>query len=120
MGQDDVRCQRSQVRRVSANFGRVGATPASVGPHVAADDPAQLPESLKERPDEGLKLRIVRGRGEEYADAPHPLGLLRAGGEGPSSRRAAEEGDELAPSHECASCSITSSATSPLRVGAAP
>ena len=41
----------------------------------------------------------------EHADAPHPLGLLRARRERPRRRRAAEQRDELAPPH-----SITSSA----------
>ena len=44
-------------------------------------------------------FRIVRGRGHEHADAPHPLGLLRARRERPRRRRAAEQRDELAPSH---------------------
>ena len=41
----------------------------------------------------------------EHADAPHPLGLLRARRERPRRRRTAEQRDELAPLH-----SITSSA----------
>ena len=105
MGQDDVRRERDQFRRVSANVGGIGRGPAGVDPHVAADGPAQLLQPLQERPDAGLKFRIVRGRGQEYADAPHPLGLLRARRERPRRRRAAEQRDELAPLH-----SITSSA----------
>ena len=38
-----------------------------------------------------------RNNGEENADAPHPLGLLRARRERPRRRRAAEQRDELAP-----------------------
>ena len=49
--------------------------------------------------DAGLKIRIVRGRGQEHADAPHPLGLLRARCKRPRRRRAAEKRDELAPPH---------------------
>ncbi len=41
MGQDDVRRERGQFRRVSANFGGIGRGPAGVDPHVAADGPAQ-------------------------------------------------------------------------------
>ena len=33
----------------------------------------------------------------EHADAPHPLGLLRARRQRPRRRRAAEQRDELAP-----------------------
>ena len=35
----------------------------------------------------------------EHADAPHPLGLLRARGERPRSRRAAENADKFPPPH---------------------
>ena len=38
----------------------------------------------------------------QHADAPHPLALLRARRERPRGR-AAEQSDELAPSHELAS-----------------
>src|SRR5215831_5190322 len=40
-GQDDVRCERDQFRRVSANLGGIGRGPAGVDAHVAADGPAQ-------------------------------------------------------------------------------
>ena len=50
--------------------------------------------------------------GKEYADAPHPLGLLRACCQRPCGRRATQERDELAPPH-----SITSSARSSSDVG---
>jgi hypothetical protein len=49
---------------------------------------------------------VTRGLVDEYADPPNPLRLLRARRERPRRRRAAEERDELAPSH-----SITSSAS---------
>ena len=61
--------------------------------------PAQLLQPLQERRDAGLRFRIVRGCGHEHADAPHPLGLLRARRERPRRRRAAEQRDELAPPH---------------------
>ena len=41
VGQDDVRRERGQFRRVSANFGGTGCGPAGIDPHVAADAPAQ-------------------------------------------------------------------------------
>ena len=63
----------------------------SVDPRVAADVPAQLPQPLQERPEAGLKFRIIRGCGQKYADAPHPLGLLRARGKRPRSCRAAQQ-----------------------------
>jgi hypothetical protein len=57
--------------------------------------PAQLLQPLKERSDTGLKFRIVRGCGQENADAPHPFGRLRARRKRPGSRRAAEQRNEI-------------------------
>ena len=76
MGQDDVGYERGQFRRVSANFGGIGRGPAGVDAYDAADAPAQLLQPLQERPDAGLEFHIVRGCGQEYADAPHTLALL--------------------------------------------
>src|SRR5262249_21655046 len=84
---------------------RLASRPTDLNPHVAADGPAQQRQPLQERPDAGLKYRIIRGCVHEHADAPHPLALLRARCERPRRRRAAEQTDELAPFH-----SITSSA----------
>jgi hypothetical protein len=44
-------------------------------------------------------LLIVRCERYEHTNAPHALTLLRARRERPRSRGAAQEGDELAPSH---------------------
>ena len=43
MGQDNVGRECNQFCRVPANGGCIGAGPAGVDPHVAADDPIQLP-----------------------------------------------------------------------------
>jgi hypothetical protein len=59
-----------------------------------------LLQPLQECLDAGLKLRIVRGCGQEHADAPHPLGLLRAYAKRPRDRSAAKERNERAPSHD--------------------
>jgi hypothetical protein len=100
MGQDDVRRERDQFRCVSANFVGIGRGPAGVDPHVAADRPAQQRQRLQERPDPGLKFHIVRGCGQEDADASHALGLLRACcDERPRGSRAAEKRNELASLH---------------------
>ena len=72
--------------------------PPGIDPHVAAVGPAQLLQALQERREAGLPFRIVRGQVHKHADAPHPLGLLRACGERPR-RRAAEKRDELASPH---------------------
>ena len=108
MDQDDVRRERSQFRRVPANFGGIGTGPAHVDPYVAADGPAQLPQRLQERPDAGLKIWIAGGYAQEYADVPHALGLLRA--RGARQRRGSRSGDERAPLHSITSparaCSV--------------
>jgi len=44
MGHNDVRSERGQIRRVSANVADVSRGPADVDPHVAADAPIQLPQ----------------------------------------------------------------------------
>src|SRR5262245_46871359 len=48
-GQDNVRRERDQFRRESANAVGIARTPAILDPHVAAVDPAQLLQSLLER-----------------------------------------------------------------------
>src|SRR5262249_53266683 len=80
-------------------------SPAEVDAHVAALSPAQFRQSLRERHDPGLRLRIVRSQVHQHADAPHPLWLLRTRRERPPGCRAAEQRDEVTPLH-----SITSSA----------
>src|SRR5262249_2017484 len=61
-----------------------------------------------ERCETGLKHRIVRGAGQEDADPPHALALLRARSERPRGRTP-EQRDELA-SLQLGAHSITSSA----------
>src|SRR5262249_32928224 len=63
----------------------------------------------------GLKFPIVRSRGQEHADQPHALAVLRARRERPS-RSAAEQRDEVATLHRC-DHSITSSARASTVVG---
>jgi hypothetical protein len=46
---------------------------------------------LKKRGNTALSFRIVRGQVHEHADAPHPLGLLRALRERPRRRRAGKQ-----------------------------
>src|SRR5262249_13183349 len=106
MRQDDLWRESGQFSRVSTNFGGIVGRPARVDPHVAADGPAQDRKPLLESPDPGLKYRIVRRCGQQHADPPHSLLLLRARRERPC-HRAAEERDELAPPNH----SITSLAS---------
>src|SRR5262245_61620455 len=82
----------------------IAAGPTIVDLDIASFEPAQALQALQQRRDIGLSLHIALGVPHEHADPPHPLGLLRPGRERPCGR-AAEQRDELAPSH-----SITSSA----------
>jgi hypothetical protein len=43
--------------------------------------------------------RVVRGQGHQYADASHPLRLLRACREWPNDRRTSNSSDEVASPH---------------------
>src|SRR5215831_2872449 len=103
-GQNDVRPQRDQFRSIFAIVFEIGCGKAMINPHIVAVGPAQLLQPLLECREAYLVVLIVHGRTREHADAPHPLGLLRACRERPR-RRAADERYELAPLH-----SITSSA----------
>src|SRR6516162_550714 len=74
---------------------KIAGAPAVVDLHIAAFDPAQLPQALHKGLDAKPVLRIFDAH--QHADPPHPLGLLRACRERPRRRRAADERDELAP-----------------------
>jgi hypothetical protein len=74
----------------------VSAAPTKVHPHVAANGPTQARKRSRERR-EGRLRGIAFVARYEHADAPHGLALLRAQCERPR-RRAAEPGDDFAPS----------------------
>ena len=99
MGQDDIRSKPDQFRRMPANLGGIASGPAGIDPEVAADGPAQQRQPLQKRPDPSLKLRIVRGCVQEYADAPHALALLRARRERPRRRCTTQNTKKFASSH---------------------
>ena len=100
--QDDVGRKRDQFRRVFASLIGVANRPAIVNPHVSAVSPTQLLQRLQECRGPELRARIVPvAAALKHCDAPHPLGLLRAGGERPSDGGATGKSDELAPPHTC-------------------
>src|SRR5262249_22938216 len=78
---------------------RVAAEPTVVDLGVLALPPAQFSKSCCERRCPGPLLGIAFGLRHEHANVPHPLGLLRACRERPSSYTAAEECDEFPPPH---------------------
>src|SRR5262245_7926135 len=98
-GQDDIRRCRHHLGYVSAKEIGIGRSPAGVDLHVTPDGPAQFLQPLRERRHPGCRFGIVCGQIHEYADAPHPLALLRTRRKRPRSRRAAEQDDEIAPSY---------------------
>src|SRR5262245_28587109 len=98
MGQNDVGRERDQFCRVSANVGSIGGGPARVDADVAADGPSHQSQSLMERCEASLKYRIVCGGGQEHADAPDAIRLLRPCRERPR-RRSADKRDEMPPLH---------------------
>jgi hypothetical protein len=72
----------------------INAVPPKVHPHVAAIGPTQARKRFNEPRDVRIRRFVAR---REHADGPHAVALLRARRQRPSSR-AAESGDELAPS----------------------
>src|SRR5215831_2762856 len=115
MRQDDVRRERGQFSCVLANFAGIARGPAGVDAHVAANGPAQERQRLQERPNAGLPFQIVRSCGQEHADAPHPLALLRVRREWPCDCRAPDQRDELAPSHSITPSARASSCAGTVR-----
>src|SRR6516165_4597029 len=107
-GQDDIRRERDQFRRVFARVFDSACGPAIISPHVAAIDPAQLLQALLERLSLGLSYRIVSGPAHDHANPPHPLRLLRACRERPRDCTT-EKRDELTPLHSITSSAMASS-----------
>src|SRR5262249_58372053 len=85
--------------------------PAGIDLHISADGPAKRLQPLQEGSEPCLVMRIVRRCGEEHADAPHPLALLRARRERPRGCRATEQRDEFAALHSITSSAVASSAS---------
>ena len=59
------------------SHGGIAAAPANVDLDVAALLPAEFLQALRKRRDARLSFGIVFGGIHQYADASHPLGLLR-------------------------------------------
>jgi hypothetical protein len=62
-------------------------------------DPAQFPQTLRERPKAHLRIRIVALVPVSAPDAPHALGLLRAHVERPRDSQTAHCIKKLPSSH---------------------
>src|SRR5262249_8345679 len=107
VGEDDVGRERNGFRYVPADVSGIRPSPARVDPDIAADAPARFLQTLHERADTNLVIRIVGRCGQEQGDTPHPLRLLPGCHDGPR-RRAAEKADERAPFHSITSSAIES------------
>src|SRR5262245_40149890 len=66
---------------------------------IMAFGPSTLLESLPERREAGLHVRIVLSEASQHADAPNPVVLLRPRRERPGRCRAAQQRYELAALH---------------------
>src|SRR3984893_18180452 len=95
-----------------------GRRPPSVDPDIAVLRPAELLESLAERRDKGLSLRVALGICHQHVDAPHALLLLRTHTKRPRDRCAPEERDEVAAIHSMTSSARASSAGGRVRPSA--
>ena len=95
-GKNNVGLECDQLAYEFANTLGIARAPADFDADVASVGPAQLLQGLQEGCITRSPFPIVRWQGADDADAPHALGLLRARGQRPSRRRAAEQRDELA------------------------
>jgi len=96
-GEDEIRGESDHFRRVLPRLD-VACCPAGLDLHIVTASPTQLLEALPKCGDASLPFRIIRGESHEHADAPHLLGLLRAGRERPRRCCAAECGQQFPPS----------------------
>src|SRR5262249_16053857 len=85
----------------------IGHRPTIIDLQIATDLPSELFQPLLQRGHAGLRFRIGQGAAHQYADPPHPAGLLRARHSRPCRRDAAQR-DELAPPHSIASSAMAS------------
>src|SRR5262249_13784145 len=87
--------------------------PTRVHPQVAPIGPTQIRKRLRERGEAKVRLSIVFVETNEPADAPYAVALLCPCCQRPYRSRGAEEGDEIAASHDLPPAySISSSARS--------
>ncbi len=93
-----VRCQADQFHKDGACSTGIRAGKANIDVDIAPFLPTQLPQFLPQRRDLSLCRGIALSIPHQYADAPHPVGLLRLRRERPRHRRAAEQRNEVATS----------------------
>jgi len=82
-GQDDVRREPEQFRRIFCASVGIVLAPASVDPRITPNIPTQFLQALVECRKSVLAFWIVRGPVHQHADVTYPLALLRARRERP-------------------------------------
>src|SRR5262249_29872304 len=98
-GQDHVRRERNQFRRIFAQPIGIAQAPPILDAHVSAVGPASFLQALYEGITAGQPFRIVRSQdAHEYTYAPRSLALLRPRCERP--RGCAAEGSQQFPSSD--------------------
>src|SRR5215472_739422 len=106
MRENDVRLQCNQIFREHLILICFARPKTDVDVDVATRRPSELLDPLQESGKARLYVRLVLSGGQQHANAPHPLTLLRARRERPRDRTA-EQRDELTARYH----SITSSAS---------
>jgi hypothetical protein len=111
MRDDHIGGERHQLLGEGGDAIRTSRRPAVIDAQIASIDPSQGLQAVVQPGDHQLRLLIAFADARQDRDPPHAL--LRACRKRPR-RRAAEKGDEIAPSHH----SITSSArASSVQIG---
>jgi hypothetical protein len=98
-GQDDVRGERNQSRRMFYALVGIVLAPAGLDPYIPANTPAQFLQALVERCKSVLTFRVVRSPVHEDTNPPQTFRLLRRGRERPRRRAAGKQNDKIAPSY---------------------
>src|SRR6516164_11380321 len=97
-GDGNIRPQPEQLLGILAVAVAVASGRAVLHLQIPADAPAAFGQPVKEGREAGLAFRILRGKAGQESDTRHTFRLLRPRRKRPSSDRAAESGDEFAPS----------------------
>jgi hypothetical protein len=99
-GKNHVWIARHQFRCIGPHPAGISATPTVINFEVAAFDPSVLQQTKPKSCNSGLPFRIgFRGPGDQYAEPPHVIWLLRACGERPCGGGPSNYFDEIASSH---------------------
>src|SRR5262249_24457379 len=116
MGDEHVRPQSNQFCRGGTDTVRTGSE-AIIDPDVATLYPSEFLQCLAYHCDIDLSGPKILSPCHKSPAQPHSLALLRPRHERPRRRRGAEEGEEVAALHGCASYSITSSVRASSVIG---